>query len=391
MNTPTPIQSNAATPPAYITLTDEQQAAVTAILHWFDNEPLSREFKLGGFAGTGKTTILKHLIHELETRKQPTHIAVMAFTGKAASVLRSKGVRSACTIHSTIYQANTHTHPVTFSLRHKNDDQIYHLNLFIIDEASMVSTELYNDLKTFNKKILFVGDPGQLEPVGKNPNLMGKPNLVLKKIHRQAENSDIIQLSCDIRQGFPVMVRKPKDGAVCIKKKSLLSEEAIASHSQSICARNTTRQFWNANMRRHFKRDGIIAVGEKLICLKNDPEIGMFNGLMFTVSEIVHVVDGCITVNAIEEGTNRVHHKLKLWTRGITEPKLNPMTVKEDRCPKGWAQVDYGYVITCHKSQGSEWESVLVIDEPMPAHVWDMKRWRYTAVTRASKFLTYFI
>jgi len=190
-----------------ITLTDEQELALAAIVAWQSDTFGKNEFRLGGYAGTGKTTILKTLLDRLATK---IPIAVAAFTGKAVHVLQKKGLRQAQTLHSLMYNVETlKGGACNFTLKTRLDPEP---NLIIVDEASMISTELYDDLCSFNIKLLFVGDPGQLEPVGDNPNLMKDCDFTLSKIHRQAEDSPIIVFATRIRLGN-LLIPRPSDSA----------------------------------------------------------------------------------------------------------------------------------------------------------------------------------
>jgi len=354
-------------------LTEEQESALSTIQAWLETGERP-EFKLGGYAGTGKTTVIKALKGDLKT-----HAVVCAFTGKAVNVLQRKGV-NAMTMHSLMYDVlededgNVSFHKKSF-LR---DDP----NLVIVDEASMMSTELYNDLKSYKVPLLLVGDPGQLEPVGDNPNLMAKPDLILSKIHRQAEKSPIIRFASDIRLG---KIRNPQHcntPELIIKGKIVRASEYIDC-SQAICAKNKTRTSLNTKIRLHKGYKDQLVVGDKLICLRNNRMRGVFNGMILFVEQILDegaTYWGC----KLRDEIGKVFAYERVWK----EPFQIPL-VQDVRVPFNHIYCDYGYVITCHKSQGSEWDHVLVLDEWMPPQVWDMKRWRYTAITRAAKKLTF--
>lgn len=367
-----------------ISLSEEQTFAVSQITSWV-TDPLNtkKEFKLGGYAGTGKTTIIKHLLKNLPRQ---TKCRVSAFTGKACNVLGKKGV-AAQTLHSLIYDVEHNTDgTVSFIKKYRLDGNP---SLVIVDEASMVSCDLYDDLKSFNIKLLFVGDPGQLEPVGQNPNLMKQCDFVLSKIHRQAEKSPIITLANSIRTGGTLKHISNLEGGLVIKDKSL-SADLATSHNQIICAKNATRTKLNERLRQFLSKSGHMTVGEKIMVLKNSRQFAVFNGLILTVQEILHEDGFSWLLNLEDEVGNKYRH-LSVWKRPYTHPEewfIKDKT-KHPICPSKVIYTDYAYAITCHKSQGSEWDRVLVVDEWIPPALWDMARWRYTAITRAAKHLTY--
>jgi len=360
-----------------IQLSEEQEQAKEQVLDWF-NEGEKQEFRLGGYAGTGKTTLVQAILDEIED--QGDIVLVCAPTGKAANVLRRKGIADAKTIHSAIYRPAT---PESDNWELRRPDEI-DADLFVVDEASMVSTELYQHLLSFNRPILFVGDPGQLEPVGDNPNLMGSPDFVLQKIHRQAEGNPILQLAQAVREGSV-----PKPGyrsPQLVMTTWPLPMKNLLQADQILCGTNAVRRNWNTVIRaeKGMPSDCLVGVGEKLIVLRNDHKLHVFNGQLITVTKVRHESEDAIYVNAVDDTGDNHFWDLRLWKPGL----LGATPSRDHRMPRKTAHVDYGYVITCHKSQGSEWDNVVVID-PGIIGTWDMRRWRYTAITRAAKALIY--
>ena len=392
------VESPIVAPPAPLfSLTDEQQLAIDTIIKWYNDlsgSPQSKVFKLGGYAGTGKTTVIKALRERLGVEKVSTEVT--AFTGKACAVLRRKGVR-ANTMHSLMYRCEQLDDGFHFYKKDRIDSDP---DLLIIDEGSMISTELWNDARSMVRKILVVGDPGQLEPVGDNPNLMLQPDFTLTKIHRQASESPIITLAQSIRTGGYLnpgpLVTSPSGLSSLLIRKKDFSRTDLSASDQIICARNNTRSGWNDNLRMNMPGfvDKGLMVGEKLIVLRNNQQHRVFNGLLLWVDEILGEdyirknkwskdSDKCWIINCHDEVGDR-YTKLPIWQESFKR-KLKD----KEYAPRSVVHADYGYVITCHKSQGSEWDRVFVIDEYMPPTVWDMKRWRYTAITRAAKGLVY--
>lgn len=350
------------------TLTTEQQSAVdTAVKAVKEGKPV---FRLGGYAGTGKTTVARHIVEQL------SNCMPCAFTGKAAYRLTQKGIY-AQTIHRTIYDydgAKFHKKPYVDG------------KWFLIDEGSMVSTDLWTDIMSYRKPIVMLGDPGQLEPVGKDPRLMHKPDVVLNQIHRQAEGNGIIQFATDIRLD-----------KFWLDPDIKYTDEVILNHAVSsvpvhdlewadiiLCGFNATRLKLNRVVRNIRKHTGLLNPGEKIIVLRNNQNFSVFNGQILTIESLGNTKGRTIVANCVTDDGRKVG--LPLYKEQFGHKPIDARGVPDNR---DIVFADYGYCITCHKSQGSEWDKVLVIDEQME-RLWDAKRWRYTAITRAAKELKYY-
>lgn len=364
-----------------ILLTKEQCRAVETINAWFEQPIISHHiFKLGGYAGTGKTTIIKTILESLGENKS---IVVSAFTGKACNVLQRKSI-NAQTLHSLMYDASQDKDGWHFTRKLRLEARP---DLIIVDEASMLSKDLLTDLLLFKIKVLFVGDPGQLEPVGDNPNLMAEPDFILSKIHRQAESSPIISLASKVRTGVGSCLLPTEqwtNQGLSIRPKNL-NPQAILDASQLICAKNATRTAFNTTVRRHLNRPPkSIVVGDKIIVLRNNLSFAVFNGMILFIVDI-HKENAEDWDCSCKDEVG-ITHRLNIW-------KVPFITVikKDAYIPRRYVYCDFAYAITCHKSQGSEWDDVIVYDEWMPPQVWDMRRWRYTSITRAAKKLLYLV
>ncbi|MBK9080549.1 MAG: AAA family ATPase, partial [Rhizobiales bacterium] len=173
----------------------QQEDALARVGAWLAaGEP--QVFRLFGYAGTGKTTLARHVADQADGEA-----LFAAFTGKAALVMRSKGCRNAQTIHSLIYRpADTESETPTFTLNHES--AAARAELIVIDECSMVDEELGRDLLSFGKPVLVLGDPGQLPPVkGGGFFTDAEPDAMLTEVHRQASDDPIIRLSMIAREG----------------------------------------------------------------------------------------------------------------------------------------------------------------------------------------------
>src|SRR6185437_10109616 len=237
---------------------DKDQAAILESVVKDVNK--KQEISIGGYAGTGKTFLVRAIQQRLP------HFAVCAFTGKAASVLRKKGLQEAQTIHSLIYTPiPLEKNQVIFERKSSVD-----CAGFIVDEASMVSSDVYSDLKFFGKPIIFVGDHGQLEPIGNNPNLMKNPDYKLEKVHRNAGEiahfAEWIRLN-KLPEEFPIE-NKVEFVPTYHKKDILSSKQTLCNIDQVICAYNATRVEVNSKVRGFLGYQKKVELGEKVICLR---------------------------------------------------------------------------------------------------------------------------
>lgn len=386
-------------------LTDDQQLALNKMLEWY-NKKQSEYFVLSGYAGTGKT----YLINEFAFKNLKLNSDQVAFctpTGKAATVLIQNGVLKASTIHRLIYK------PVKVRVETnidgrieviekiefiKNDSISSSIKLIIVDEISMVSREIFRDLLSFKVPILCCGDNAQLPPVsGEFMNLLDSPDAMLTQIIRQKEGSKIIEIADMIRQGR--RLEFGDYGEVVIMEKSKVSQEELVSmmHSvdQVLCGTNSTREQLNQIYRRSIGKDSLLPLkGEKLICTNNNWGItldeennySLVNGMVGTIGEDIpknSMRTGRISFKA---DFLKEYKKDILIDKGIFEVgKYYFDRSKRVGNLKDLEQInrfEFGYVISVHKSQGSQFGSVLVFDE---SRVFGVNRfkWLYTAVTRA--------
>lgn len=353
-----------------IELTSEQEAALDTILGWRTGNPRGdRQYlTLGGLAGTGKSTLIAYLA---ETWPD---VAVMAVTGKAAHVLRTKGV-DATTVHSRIYIPRQGLCGPGFRKRRCLDG----FQTLIVDEASMVDHVAYADLRSFGRPILFVGDHGQLEPVGTSAGLMKSPHVRLETIHRQAKDNPIIRLAMDFREGRRTPPCQDPSGRLLLATWADF-DRFVCPGIQIICGYNATRHKVNGQVRQALGAGRQIVVpGEKLLGLKNNPRLGIFNGEQVTVLDVAGERGGVIDLE-VEADDGRVFLLPCLAAQFGHDPIQNH---KDRRV----ALMDYGYCLTAHRAQGSEWDEVLVLEEI--ASSWDARKWRYTVASRARKRLIY--
>lgn len=351
-------------------LTIEQSTVLHKIREWRAGHPWgdSLTMTVGGYAGTGKTTLIAHLIGGWED------VAVVALCGKAAHVLRQKGVE-AQTVHSLIYLPFENAEG---KICYRKRDYLKDVSTIIVDEASMIDHLLHQDLLSFGIPILWVGDHGQLEPVGGQTNLMANPTLRLEHIHRQAADNPILRLAHAFREGRATPFWEDPKGRLTLTDSSYF-DKFVCPERQIICGYNKTRHRVNKKVREQLNRTDLVEPGEKLICLRNSKRHGVFNGQQFTVVGILGETRRIIEVEVETDDYQSMTLPLLKKQFGVE--------VLKDYKPKDVVLADYGYCITAHKSQGSEYSSVLAIEELAPA--WNPKRWRYTVATRAKEQLIY--
>jgi exodeoxyribonuclease-5 len=411
----------------------QQQAAIDKITDWYANSD-QQVFRLFGYAGTGKTTLARHIVDQLGV-----HALFAAFTGKAAYVLRSKGCEGAQTIHSLIYQpvekvraklneierklAETtdpaehamlqrqaaveaeKLHTPDFILR--EDSLLDGAPLLVLDEVSMVGERIAADLLSFGTKILCLGDPAQLPPVeGGGYFINAQPDHLLTEIHRSALDSPVTRLATSVRQSMPgdrTLGMNGMDGDS--GRKLAVTRDEVTRFDQVLVGTNKTR--WQAiHLLRtlHGLTGAIPQPGDRVIGLANSVEANIFNGQQFTVTDVKNTAPGAdrITMTVVDDTGNR--RRITAWTAGFTGQEGEKLAKREGRGTV--AAMTFAQAITCHKSQGSQWDRVLVVDEswifaraatqdamragsPADAagaagHL-NGQRWLYTAITRAAE------
>jgi len=355
----------------------EQTRALDAVGRWLrKGEP--QLFRLFGFAGVGKTTLAKHIA---EGARGEALFA--AFTGKAALVLRSKGCAGATTIHSLIYRADEGKEGIPNFLLNP-DGAASRAGLIVIDECSMVDEELGRDLLSFGKPILVLGDPAQLPPVkGGGYFTEAEPDVMLTEIHRQAEDNPIIRLAETVRAGGEIPYGEYGDARVI--RRAELEAPMVLAADQVLVGMNRTRRLYNQRIRALLgKTEPMPVVGDKLVCLRNDRTKGLINGGIWRVEALGGMKKDFVrmTVRSEDEPSRAVVKVAvhRAFFEG-TEGELAWMTRKDSD------EFDYGYALTVHKAQGSQWDDVMLFDES-GAFREHRSRWLYTGVTRAARRLT---
>jgi len=349
---------------------------------------------IAGYAGTGKTTLARYIVEALNIPDY--QVANIAYTGKASLVLKNKGLPNCMTAHKMLYFSKELPNGEFEFKPRKCLEADY--KLIIVDEVSMLPEDMWLLLLSHNVHVIALGDPAQLPPVDGVSTVLDNPHIFLDEIVRQALDNPIIKLSMDIREGKSLVYGGPREARIMpydkVSKGLLLGADIV------ICGVNKTRHALNQRMRELKWGDAYQdnpMHGDKVLCLKNqwntlsDTEDSLINGAIGTLRNIKFADDrklGTKMTADFMSDTNGLFSKLnmdyKLLTTGEpTVDKYNYMKFTKRERPM---EFSYGYAITCHKSQGSEFDRVLVFDEPF-GDADQKRRWRYTAVTRAAKQL----
>ena len=412
-------------------LTKEQSSVMDDILSWYvvADSPLT----LGGYAGTGKTTMLGQLqrflnqLHTYPDGRAPV-IVFTAYTGKAVSVLRKKlppgsnvmtlhrllyrprqievcvdtdepvvlqisegGYRKVCTTHSDSKEECEIRKRVDFT---PNPYPLEGIDFVVVDEASMVSEQIWRDLTRHGVPVLAVGDHGQLPPIKSDFNLMAKPDIRLETVLRQAAGNPIIKMATMARLNGVIPIGDYGQNCVKLppyKRMSVVEKLHPLKGDIALCAMNRTRVDLNDKLRNlalGAGRGDKPIPGDIVICLRNNYEAGVFNGIRGQVLSYYEP-----DLNSDPYGVFRTPSAMAeiaildddyAYRGEIAAAQFREQKPLQD-VPRSLGLWDYGYALTVHKAQGSEADRVLVIEESLPNT--DHARWLYTAVTRAARSL----
>lgn len=381
---------------ADILLSDEQATVLYYILEWWGARRRAPIFTVAGYAGVGKSTVVKYAIEALGL-DPVADVAYIAYTGKAALVLRQKG-HNACTIHRLIYQPllSSYIDPYTrlkktrVSGFEKHQSLEVDYKLFVLDEVSMVPPQLLADLMSFGVPILALGDPGQLPPVMAAPSpLLERPDAFLQQIHRQAADNPIIWASKLAREGRPIPYGKHGEQLTVVKRHQLTLEQKLAA-DQIICCTHATRVPENNKIRVAKGYEGLPNRGEKLICLKNNwdeyaKETPLVNGLtcrvVFPIQEKhIRRNDRVFDMTVALDGDPSTI----FWNLETNLDYFEPLPQRKANTDGEMNHFDYGYVITTYKSQGSEYRNGIYINDAFGSTI-ERRQHLYTGLTRFSE------
>lgn len=447
-------------------LTDDQDKTIDALARFFTTKVENPAMILKGYAGTGKTTMVRAIVKTLPDINQK--FVLLAPTGRAAKVMMNYTGSFASTIHRKIYYTEQGAAGIeAFSLS-KNK----HTNTtFIVDEASMIagdsfdffygSNNLLEDLLSYvysgdNCNVIFIGDSAQLPPVGTtlspalNKNYLQSSyhlnigTVELTEVVRQNLDSGILFNATEIRKqilsksnAFPNISTDFDDiSAITGVELEEELESAYGKYGQDetiiICRSNKRANLFNQQIRARIKwcedqlnaGDRLMVVKNNYFWLDNTSKAGFIaNGDILVISTVRSIEEkyGYQFANVVVEFCDYENEppmelKVLMDTIHLEAPSLNMQESKElyyaimeeeymhIHSKKGRhqkvmkdpyynaLQIKFAYAVTCHKSQGGQWDCAFVdqgfLTEDMINE--EYLRWLYTAVTRAKKKL-YFV
>lgn len=377
----------------------QQQGLKVAVARYQNREKYTC---ISGYAGSGKSTLVKFIVQSLPGVDPEKDVVYATFTGKAAQVLLKKGNKNVSTLHKLLYESL----PRPDGSWYRKPVERIPYKIVVVDEVSMVPQSMIEQLFKYNIYLLALGDPFQLPPIQKDDvnTLLNKPHVFLNEIMRQAQESEIIRVSMNIREGK--LIDTFNGSEVKIFNPADFEESMLLWADQVLVATNQTRINLNNTMRRLLGREGGPQDGDKVICLKNewdilaDNEDPLVNGTIgflknsystyvnfprflgghhFDVLQSDFVSDGGALFRDINMDKKMIMTGEKCcdWKTAYTIGRnLN----HKNKLPK---EFTYGYAVTCHKAQGSQWEKVLIVEEKFPFDKIEHARWLYTALTRS--------
>lgn len=379
----------------------QEQGLKIAIQRYRDGEKYT---VISGYAGTGKSTLVKFIISALDIDEDD--VCYAAFTGKAAQVLLKKGNPNVRTLHKLLYKHIPKRDGGFIKVPYPSID----FKIVIVDEVSMAPASLMSLLFSHNVHVICLGDPFQLPPIDKTEDnhLLDHPHIFLDEIMRQEAESEIIRLSMAIRnfELFPNQIGKE----VQVLRRGELNTGMLTWADQILVGTNKTRVAINNEMRALLGRGENPEDGDKIICLRNywdtfsNEENPLVNGTIgyiqnsfntfrvfpkYLYPNQIFILQGNFISDSGDtyEGLEMDKHMILTGEQCVdwkTAAKIRSSKKYRDALPM---EFTYGYAITTHKAQGSEWDKVLIIEERFPFDNIEHARWLYTAVTRSAQKL----
>ncbi len=386
----------------------QEEGLKIALERWKNKEKYT---VISGYAGTGKSTLIKFIISAMGL--YPNEVRYVAYTGKAANVLKNKGCPGATTAHKLIYHAKLMPNGKYVFTPKKVYEMEREIKVVVVDEVSMLPKKMWELLCQYNFYILACGDPEQLPPVpdGKDDpdnHVLDNPHIFLDEIMRQAQESEIIRLSMHVREGKPLFTFPVQNEQVMIFDKKDLNISMLTWADQVLCATNRNKVSLNQQMRQAYGFLPEVQIGDKIINTHNEWEIcsnlenPLTNGVIGKImqmetqdweypywlrNEKLVIPILVATISGDEEGESFQMLPFDYNEIMTGQPSLSgkeEYTIMKNLEMPVPLHANFGYAITVWKAQGSEWNKVLLFQEPgWPRQPNDRRKYMYTGITRA--------
>lgn len=395
-------------------LTQGQKKAKDLAIKWFKQGREDKQvFYIAGAAGTGKTSLVMSIIEDLGLDLH-YEVAFATFTGKASLVLRQKRI-PATTIHHLIYRLDTSRSESYPKFKLKKEKELSNYRLFVVDECSMIGNRLWDDLFSFGIPVIILGDINQLPPVGDDSKVATlKPDVILTEILRQDQDNPLIQLSQQVISGKVYLEMGNYGDKVFVMEQDQVSDRLMTEADIILCATNRMRDDLNNYYREHLLHinSDLPVDMDKLICRKNawglsiQDRYSLINGLIGYCTQIFRssssdpimyckfIPEFLFEPEMCDPNHPKYYDKSNFFDELLVDlrPFKIPDATNRQALIKKFNPADqttkfeFGYAITTHLAQGSEWDSVLCFVERIGNNDF-MRKWLYTAITRSSNKL----